>query len=192
MGGTKVTEDSDEVRGLLATIHKLDAELAAERAETTRLRERVAVLDRDGGQTDTEHRRGREVLAELAAKKSRGTGLDMPHDPPPPVDRSQRATLHGMDPDGAEHRETGPDGMQKDYIILSDGERTKGFVRPVRRSYVHAKCGSVTSMGLKLAETYARDPAFYSGTFCATCRAHFPVGAEGEFTWAGTTEKVGT
>jgi len=31
-----------------------------------------------------------------------------------------------------------------------------------------------------------------TGTFCAVCRAHFPVGEDGEFTWDGTTEKVGT
>jgi len=65
-------------------------------------------------------------------------------------------------------------------------------VRPVRDSYKHEKCGAVTTMGRELAETYARSPDFYSGTFCAACRAHFPVGAAGEFVWAGTTEKVGT
>lgn len=53
-------------------------------------------------------------------------------------------------------------------------------------------CGNTTTMSRQLAETYARDPSFYSGTFCATCRQHFPVGAEGEFVWEGTDEKVGT
>jgi hypothetical protein len=91
------------------------------------------------------------------------------------------------------HREIDENtGMQKGYVVLSPEERSKGFVRPVRRSYVHEKCGGVTTMGLALAETYARDPAFYGGTFCAVCRAHFPVGADGEFVWDGTTEKVGT
>ena len=83
-------------------------------------------------------------------------------------------------------------GMQNDYIVLCPDERAKGFVRPVRRSYVHLKCGTVTTMGQALAETYARDPFFYSGTFCCACGAHFPVGEDGEFVWAGTTEKVGT
>lgn len=91
------------------------------------------------------------------------------------------------------HREIEPaTGMQKGYVVLAEEERAKGFVRPVRRSYVHMKCGAVTTMGQTLAETYARDPAFYSGTFCAACRAHFPVGDDGEFVWDGTTEKVGT
>lgn len=138
----------------------------------------------------------------------------------------------------------GPDGMQRDYLVLSDEERAKGFVRPVRRSYVHvgtagpkfalrdltdeereryegvgyvkyeaypegsaslgrfwtrAKldavgkgCQRVTTMGLKLAETYARQPGFYGGTFCATCGKHLPVGKDGEFVWEGTDERVGT
>ncbi len=95
-----------------------------------------------------------------------------------------------------EHRDTlteGPRaGQQKGYVVLAEEERAKGFVRPVRRSYVHLKCGTVTTMGQTLAETYARDPHFYSGTFCCGCGTHFPVGAEGEFVWDGTTEKVGT
>lgn len=84
------------------------------------------------------------------------------------------------------------DGMQKDYIVLSEEERKKGFVRPVRRAYKHLACGTVTIMSDPLAETYARDPSFYGGTFCAGCRAHYPVGKEGEFVWDGTEEKVGT
>lgn len=91
------------------------------------------------------------------------------------------------------HRDIEPaTGMQKGYVVLAEEERAKGFVRPVRRSYKHLKCGTVTTMGQTLAETYARDPYFYSGTFCAGCRAHFPVGDDGEFVWDGTTEKVGT
>ena len=102
-------------------------------------------------------------------------------------------TLTDGSPVTPDHREIDPaTGMQKGYVVLSAEERAKGFVRPVRQTYRHEKCGGKTTMGLALAETYARNPYFYSGTFCATCRAHFPVGADGEFTWAGTVEKVGT
>lgn len=102
-------------------------------------------------------------------------------------------TLTDGTPVTPDHREIDPStGMQKGYVVLSAEERAKGFVRPVRHSYVHDKCGSVTTMGTALAETYARDPKFYSGTFCTTCRAHFPVGENGEFIWSGTKEKVGT
>lgn len=83
-------------------------------------------------------------------------------------------------------------GQQEGYVVLAEEERAKGFVRPVRRSYKHLKCGVVTTMGQTLAETYARDPHFYSGTFCCGCSAHFPVGETGEFVWDGTDEKVGT
>lgn len=83
-------------------------------------------------------------------------------------------------------------GQQEGYVVLAEEERAKGFVRPVRRSYKHLKCGVVTTMGQTLAETYARDPYFYSGTFCCGCHAHFPVGEDGEFVWDGTDERVGT
>lgn len=103
-------------------------------------------------------------------------------------------TLTDGSPVTDDHRDIDPaTGMQKAYVVLSDAERAKGFVRPVRQSYIHDKCGGLTTMGLALAETYARDPFFYSGTFCAHCRSHFPVGEiDGQFVWADTTEKVGT
>jgi len=81
------------------------------------------------------------------------------------------------------HTAIQPNGQQRDYVVLSESERERGFVRPFRDAYRHAKCGAITTMGRSIAETYARDPGFYSGTFCATCRAHFPVGVDGEFTW---------
>lgn len=80
-------------------------------------------------------------------------------------------------------------GQQLGYVVLCPEERARGFVRPVRQSYKHAKCGAVTKMGLALAETYARDPKFYSGTFCVGCGAHFPVD---EFTWDADGSVVGT
>ena len=107
----------------------------------------------------------------------------------PSVDRSAQTLTDGS-PVTTDHREIEPvTGMQKGYVVLSAAERAKGFVRPVRRSYKHLTCGSITTMGLALAETYARDPEFYSGTFCATCRAHFPLV---QFVWDGATEMVGS
>ncbi len=109
----------------------------------------------------------------------------------PPVDRSKRCMLSG-EKETPEHREIDPrTGMQKDYVALCPQERAKGFVVPVRRSYKHLKCGSVTTMAQALAETYARDPYFYSGTFCCNCRAHYPVGEDGEFVWTDDGTKVG-
>lgn len=74
-------------------------------------------------------------------------------------------------------------GMQEKYLVLSEEERAKGFIQPVRTHYQHEKCGAVTSMGLNIAETYARNPYFYGSTFCARCGSHFPVGDDGEFVW---------
>ena len=93
-------------------------------------------------------------------------------------------------PETPEHREIDSrTGMQKDYVVLCPDERKKGFVRPVRRTYLHKTCGTTTTMGLALAETYARDPGFYGGTFCCHCRTHFPLD---QFVWEGTDEQVGS
>lgn len=105
----------------------------------------------------------------------------------PPVDRSARVLIDGS-PVTDDHRNLLPNGQQKDYIVLTAEERSKGFVRPVRGTYTHIVCGVDTSMGLALAETYARDPGFYSGTFCVHCATHKPLS---EFVWAGTKELLG-
>lgn len=161
------------------------------------------------------------------------------------MNNEQRCTVGGMDPNDPAHRELKPSGQQRDYVILCDEEREKGFVRPVRRSYRHVGppgssyelrdltqeeherydkygyvkyeaypesdssvvgsfwtqerldsvgkgCGTVTTMGVAIAETYARNPTFYGSTFCCGCGVHLPVGEQGEFVWDGTNERVGT
>ncbi len=136
----------------------------------------------------------------------------------------------------------GPGGQHLAYWVLSEEERAKGFVRPVRRSYRHvgpagpthplrdltpdeqtrhsscgyAKfetypeseaplegrfwtqaqldrvgggCGTTTTMGRALSETYARDPSYYGETFCCQCGRHIPVS---EFRWTEDDAVVGT
>ena len=114
-----------------------------------------------------------------------------------PVDRSAQALTNGSPvPKDGSHVILRSDGQQQGYVVLTPEERNKGFVRPYRDAYRHLKCGKITTMGRSIAETYARDPGFYAGTFCTTCGSHFPVGEEGEFVWYemdGTTgPKVGT
>lgn len=94
-------------------------------------------------------------------------------------------------PEDGSHRKLRPDGQQEGYVVLSPAERAKGFIRPVRESYIHEPCGTITRMGRSLAETYARAPEFYSGTFCVHCGTHFPVGKDGQFRWLDGS-KVGT
>ena len=84
-------------------------------------------------------------------------------------------------PEDGSHRELRPDGQQKGYVVLSPDERAKGFVKQLRNSYIHKKCGGVTCLGNSLSETYARDPYVYSGTFCVYCGAHFGLS---EFNWS--------
>jgi len=107
------------------------------------------------------------------------------------VDRTARVLTDGS-PVTDDHREIDPrTGQQKGYVVLTAVERSKGFVKPVRREYIHEKCGTKTSMGLALSETYARDPKFYSGTFCCHCRQHFTFGTpDGVFHWLDG-ERVG-
>jgi hypothetical protein len=105
---------------------------------------------------------------------------------------SSRVTTDGRPESEADISIDPATGQQRDYIVLSDEERAKGFVRPVRRAYVHLKCGAATITNQSIAETYAREPDFYSRTFCVRCREHFPVGENGEFVWEGTDIKVGT
>jgi hypothetical protein len=105
------------------------------------------------------------------------------------TDEPKRCLTDGS-PETPDHREINPEtGQQKAYVVLCPEERAKGYIRPYRHSYKHLKCGCVTRMGQAIAETYARDPEFYSATFCVECRDHFPLD---EFVWLGTDEVVGT
>lgn len=82
-----------------------------------------------------------------------------------------------------------PEGQNECYLVLSEEERAKGFIRPYRDSYIHKTCGVLTKMNSAISETYARDPKFYGSTFCVGCNKHFPIS---EFLWDGTTEEVGS
>lgn len=108
-------------------------------------------------------------------------------------DRNDPRLTHGVD-------ET-PVPQAEVYLVLSDKERAKGFVRPLRRSYLHVGaggsesllvapgCGAQTHMGLALCETYARQPTFYGSTYCVQCSRHLPVA---EFVWAEDGQVVGS
>jgi len=92
-------------------------------------------------------------------------------------------------------------GQNEAYLVLSAEELAKGFIRPVRRSYLHVGvrghedglvppgCGTRTHMGLTLCETYARQPTFYGATFCCGCNMHRPVA---EFIWDEDGAVVGS
>lgn len=115
---------------------------------------------------------------------------------PPPVDRTKVCTTDAKPFDPT----TDSSGQQKNYKVLCEEERSKGFVRPYRDRYVHVGvggseidpnnpskhgrkgngCGVETRMGRALSETYARDPKFYTHTYCAGCKTHLPVD---EFVW---------
>ena len=93
------------------------------------------------------------------------------------------------DPNDPELHEKTESGQNKKYLVLSDVELAKGFVRPFRSTYIHTVCGVATTMGQALSFTYARDPRFYGSTFCAGCKTHFPVE---QFTWSDNSGIVGS
>jgi hypothetical protein len=118
-------------------------------------------------------------------------------------------TTDPNDPDLGHGVDSEPVPQNKKYLILSADERAKGFVRPLRRSYLHVGvggheidpddlskhgrtgrgCGVQIRMGLELSETYARDPKFYGSTYCVSCKMHLPVN---EFVWAEDGTVVGS
>lgn len=112
-------------------------------------------------------------LQGLAALVSGGRFTTDPNDP---------RLGHGSDEE--------PARLNEAYLVLSEEERAKGYVRPVRTAYVHSEllggCGAVTHMAQALAETYAAKPHFYGATYCVGCRRHRPVGENGEFFWLDT------
>lgn len=74
-------------------------------------------------------------------------------------------------PDDFDYGEQREDGQYEDYPTIDDGE----FVQAVRAYYTHTECGSRTHMSKSLAESVARNPEYYTKTYCAGCQEHVPV-----------------
>lgn len=85
--------------------------------------------------------------------------------------------------------DTKPVKQRDTYLVLPEEELAKELVRPFRNKYTHDTCGGETEMSRDVAKTYARDPTFYSTTYCVQCRMHRPVS---EFKWSDTDERVGS
>lgn len=93
-------------------------------------------------------------------------------------------TTDPNDPRLAPYRSKGRDDepvpQQAVYLALPAEEIAKGYVKPYRDTYRHTACGSTTTMPAATAQTYARDPWFYGGTYCVRCGMHRDLD---EFTW---------
>ena len=106
-------------------------------------------------------------------------------------------TTDPTDPRLGHGSDSTPGPQNEVYLVLSEEERAKGFVRPYRDTYYHVDCPvpgiipghAVTTMGRALSETYARDPKFYGATYCCQCRMHRPVA---EFRWSVDDQVVGS
>lgn len=97
------------------------------------------------------------------------------------TDPNDPRLTHGPDTEPVEQAEV--------YLVLSEEERAKGFVRPYRDKYLHTVCGIETRMNQAISETYARNPHFYGSTYCVGCRKHLPLS---EFVWTADGKAVGT
>lgn len=100
-----------------------------------------------------------------------------------------KLTTDPNDPRLGHGADDSPVPQQDVYLVLSEEERKKGFVRPFRNKYIHNNCGVETVMGQALSETYARDPKFYGATYCVGCQMHRPIS---EFVWSADGETVGS
>lgn len=77
--------------------------------------------------------------------------------------------------------------------LLTEEEKARGLVRPVRFTYTCLDCGADNDLqSLGLAEAMARDPGKVDNLYCARCRRYMCTGPRGHFVWKGSTEKVGT
>jgi hypothetical protein len=141
----------------------------------------AATLTRKAREAQKAQRDAADAEADRIRKLQWGTA--------PPVDRAALCTTDGRPVAEARASQTNDTGQHPSYIVLCDTERAKGFVRPYRDAYKHTTCGTVTTMGRALSETYARDPTFYGATFCVRCNRHLPVA---EFVWTADGQQVGS
>lgn len=88
------------------------------------------------------------------------------------------------------HREITASGMQRGYVVLAEEERAKGFIRPFRDSYIHTKCGGLTTMARSIAETYARNPNSTAALFVLAVALIFPLGKAANFYGTEQTKRL--
>lgn len=74
-------------------------------------------------------------------------------------------------PEDFDYGEQREDGQYENYPTIDEGE----FRQKVRSVYIHEECGGTTTMKKELAESVARNPDYYSKTFCVTCEEYVPV-----------------
>ena len=72
----------------------------------------------------------------------------------PPVDRSQRTLTDGSTVTD-DHREIGPDGLQKGYVVLSENERKRGFIPGIHAALAQSEPAlrAYMAMGEQLANS---------------------------------------
>lgn len=115
--------------------------------------------------------------------------------------RPVRRSYKHVGPPGPQHplRDLTPEeearwGREHGYVKFEEYPQPQArggrFWTQERLDKIGKGCGVVTTMGQALAETWARDIGFYSGTFCCGCGTHLPVE---EFVWLDDpNQRLGT
>lgn len=65
------------------------------------------------------------------------------------------------------------------------------FWNQAKLDRVHSGCGGVSTMSNELAQSFAQGKISYRYVYCSHCQKSFKVGADGEFVWYGTTDRLG-
>lgn len=74
--------------------------------------------------------------------------------------------------DGFDYGEQREDGQYENYPTIDEGE----LQQKPRDTYTHVDgCGASTTMTGGLPASVARDPTYYSKTYCSGCGGHVPV-----------------
>jgi hypothetical protein len=71
-------------------------------------------------------------------------------------------TTDPKDPDLGHGHDIGPVPQNKKYLVLSEEERKKGFIRPVRRSYIHVGNKARGEIKLLTPEERRKHPGYYA------------------------------
>jgi len=79
------------------------------------------------------------------------------------------------DPTDSRLKETKPDGQQSAYLVLSEEERAKGFVRPYRDTYKHVGKQSQYSLRDMTPEEHERYDQYGYVKFETYPESHSPV-----------------
>lgn len=87
-----------------------------------------------------------------------------------------------------EHTRRKPDGQMKDHVTNAPGDRYRGSLSGVPRTYRHPRCGRGTVMPEEIIRSYLANPLLYGDrSFCTGCNDYVDTS---ELSWVETGENM--